>query len=60
MLPSSESIIKVLNRIIEVFSNPIEIEVVKTRWEEIKRLQFSTPYPKFNPIGQWSEQKISE
>ena len=39
MLPSSEGIIKALNRIVEVFSNPVEIEVVKTRWEEIKKLQ---------------------
>lgn len=39
LLPSSEGIIKALNRIIEVFSNPIEIEVTRTRWEEIKKLQ---------------------
>ena len=38
MLPSSDDIIKALNRIVEVFSNPIEIEVIRTRWEEIKRL----------------------
>ena len=37
-LPSSEGIIKALNRIIEVFSNPIEVEVVRTRFEEIKKI----------------------
>jgi hypothetical protein len=38
-LPSSDDIIKALSRIVEVFSNPTEIEVVKTRWEEIKKLE---------------------
>ena len=36
LLPSSVDIIKSLNRIVEAFNNPVEIEVVKIRWEEIK------------------------
>ncbi len=47
MLPSSEDIIKALNKIVEVFNNPIEIEVIKTRWEEIKKLQ-NPLYKNFN------------
>jgi hypothetical protein len=38
-LPSSTSIIEALNKIIKAFESPIEIEVTKTRWEEIKKLQ---------------------
>jgi len=45
-LPSSEIIIDALNKIIKVFESPIEIEVVKTRWEEIKKLSNQiTPSP---------------
>jgi hypothetical protein len=39
LLPSSDDIIKAINRIVEIFSNPTEIEVVKTRWEEIEKLE---------------------
>jgi hypothetical protein len=42
MLPNSEGIIAALSRIIKVFESPIEIEVVKTRWEEIKKMQLQT------------------
>lgn len=37
-LPNSTGIIVALNRIIKAFENPIEIEVTKARWEEIKKL----------------------
>lgn len=40
-LPSSEGIIAALNMIIKAFEGPIEIEVTKARWEEIKRLQLN-------------------
>ncbi len=43
LLSSSDDIIKALSRIIVAFSNPIEIEVVKTRWGEIKKLQREAP-----------------
>jgi hypothetical protein len=44
LLPSSTGIIKALEKIIKAFENPIEIEVTKTRWEEIKKLsQKSNP-----------------
>jgi len=39
VLPSSEIIIEALDKIIKAFESPIEIEVVKTRWEEIKKLR---------------------
>ena len=42
MLPRSEGIIKTLNRIVEVFSNPIEIEAIKVRWKQIKGSQTGT------------------
>jgi len=45
VLPSSEGIIKALNRIVEVFGNPIEIEVIRTRWEEIKKLNLPVTSP---------------
>ena len=38
-LPNSTNIIVALNRIIKAFESPIEIEVTKTRWEEIKKLR---------------------
>ena len=31
-----------LNSIIKAFESPIEIEVTKTRWEEIKKLQINS------------------
>ncbi len=43
VLPGSDEIITALNRIVEVFGNPVEIEVVKTRWEKIKKLSYSIP-----------------
>jgi hypothetical protein len=39
----SKPIVKALNRIVEVFSNPIVIEVVKTRSEEIRKIQVLNP-----------------
>jgi hypothetical protein len=39
LLPNSTGIIEALNKIIKAFENPIEIEIIKTRWEEIKKLQ---------------------
>jgi hypothetical protein len=39
LLPSSDLIIEAMNKIIKVFESPIEIEVVKTRWEEIKKIR---------------------
>jgi hypothetical protein len=38
----SKPIVEALNRIIKAFENPIEIEVTKTRWEEIKKLSLQT------------------
>jgi SpoVK/Ycf46/Vps4 family AAA+-type ATPase len=43
MLPNSTDIIVALNRIIKAFESPIEVEVTKTRWEEIKKLRIQTP-----------------
>lgn len=37
MLPSSDVIIKATNRIVEVFSNPAKIGVVRIKLREIKR-----------------------
>jgi uncharacterized radical SAM superfamily protein len=48
-LPSSTNIIAALNRIIKAFENPIEIEVTKTRWEEIKKLQKEQIFTYFEP-----------
>jgi len=39
LLPSSEDIIKAIEGIIKVFESPIEIEVLRQRWEEIKKYQ---------------------
>ena len=42
LLPSSDSIIKALEKIIKMFESPIEMEGVKTRWEEIKKFNLTS------------------
>ena len=39
MLPGSVDIIKPLERIIQAFENVVQVELIKVRWEEIKKLQ---------------------
>lgn len=39
MLPSPEIIRTVINKIIKAFEDTIQTELIKVRWEEIKRLQ---------------------
>jgi len=41
MLPSSKDIIVALDRINKAFNNVMDMEVVKARWGEIKRIQKS-------------------
>ena len=40
MLPSPEIIITAINKILKAFEDTIQMELIKVRWEEIKRLQF--------------------
>jgi hypothetical protein len=39
VLPSSGILIPALNRIISAFESPIEVEVLRTRWGDIKKIQ---------------------
>jgi hypothetical protein len=38
-LPSSGILIPAINKIISAFESPIEVGALRTRWEEIKKLQ---------------------
>lgn len=41
LLPSSEIIIHALDKIIKAFEDRIQVELIKVRWEEIKKLRSS-------------------
>lgn len=38
-LPSSVDIIRALEKIVKAFEDAVQVELVRARWEEIKRLQ---------------------
>ena len=41
MLPSSEIIILAIDKVIRAFEDTTQVELIKVRWGEIKRLQFT-------------------
>lgn len=42
MLPKPEIIIATVEKLLKAFENVIQMELIRVRWEEIKKLQ--TPY----------------
>jgi len=38
LLPSSKIIVTTMNKVLKAFEDRIQMEVVRVRWEEIKRL----------------------
>jgi hypothetical protein len=42
VLPNPEIIIQATNRIVKAFQDTIQVELIKVRWEEIKKLQLQT------------------
>lgn len=38
MLPNSKIIISAMNKILKAFEDAVQMELIKVRWEEIKRL----------------------
>lgn len=39
--PNPEIIIPTINKILQAFENVIQMELIRVRWEEIKRLQLA-------------------
>jgi hypothetical protein len=40
MLPRSDAIITSIEKIVNAFEDIIQVDLIKQRWEEIKKIQF--------------------